>query len=79
MVKVRYLGPDPMFRQRLRNSWRDAADQLSKVRPLGPEYRAIERCCHEIAALYEAVYGESLAPPKDNHTAGNGARGNSPP
>lgn len=79
MVKVRYTGPDPMFRQRLRNSWRDAADQMRRVRPLGPEYEALETYCRAVDALHVALYGEPVALRGVAHEAGNGGRGFSPP
>lgn len=79
MVKMRYLGPDAMFRQRLRNHWRDCAEQMLKVRPLGPEYCAMDEACRATSALYEQLYGENIMPPVGGGVAGNGARGNSPP
>jgi hypothetical protein len=66
-MKVNYPGPDPMFRQRLRNYWRDTVDQKDKLDPRSREWFKIDALQRALEAAYVELYREDLNP---SHSAG---------
>jgi hypothetical protein len=70
-MKVNYPGPDPMFRQRLRNTWRDLVDQKYKIDPSSKPWFRIDTAQRAVESLYLELYQEPLLP---SHSAGEGGK-----
>ena len=75
MVKQRYLGPDVMFRQRLRQHMADLSEQRRRVSPGGSVYPLIEAAQRATDALHKELYGEFLIAPPFYHQSGPGIPG----
>lgn len=68
--------PDPLFRQRLRRAYFDLRDQLETLERGSPGWFDCEKAMLAIGRLHVTLYKEPVV---GVHTAGNGARGMSPP
>lgn len=72
---MRYLGPDAMFRQRLRQHWADLSAQRLRVSPGGPDYPLIEAALTATNELHKSLYKEPLLVVGVNHQSGPGIPG----
>jgi hypothetical protein len=56
------MTPDPMYRQRLRNSWRDTVTQMQTVDRGSRAFFKFEALERSISALYLELYKEAINP-----------------
>lgn len=63
MTSIRYPGTDHMLRVRMRGFYRDLGEQLNRVRPFSPEYKALTTLAEETARAYMDLYGEVISLP----------------
>lgn len=59
-MQKNYLGPNQATSMKLKRAHSDLADELSRCRPMGPEYQRITAFLREVDACHQDLFGRPV-------------------
>lgn len=62
-MRKTYIGPGHEASMKLKRAYSDLSAELSRCRPLGPDYQRIERVLGELNACHVDLFGKPVKEP----------------